>query len=240
MAKHSKGRARKQRKKSAAVQKPLAKKRIRAASVIRTVITVILCAAVIGGGIYLSWRLTDGFSRIPWDESGQQQGVPNDDGWIPDNEISQGDIIDGYYIELNGQQYGNYGVAKLKSGDTFTVSEKFGTDYTVTFTANAAHDFNFLLGAEPYTWHDVVKDDFTAGFTITRDGTRFTVTYGGIEAIISAAKGNVATLPGGVQETVADKFTMTVTSQNGRSVSVGFVSIVEGVTVSPGDIMFWE
>lgn len=219
---------------------PSERKKGRTAGIIRIVVIIVLCAALIGGGVYLAWRLTDGFSRVPWDETEQGQYTPEDDDWIPGNELSQGEIVDGYFIELNGQQYGNHGVAKLKSGDTFTVSEKFGTDYVVTFTANAAHDFNFLLGAEPYTWHDVTDDDFTAGFTVVCEGVHFTVKYEGIEDIISAAKGNAATLPDGVRETAADKFTMTVTSQNGRSVSIGFVGGVEDVTVLPGDITFWE
>lgn len=193
--------------------------------ILRTVLIVILCAAIIGGGVYLTWRLTDGFTN--W---GGSENHPGDDG------ITHGTIVGECYVETGGAKYGDGGVTVLASGSTFHVGAGFGANYSVTMTANGAHDFAFTLGAEPYRWSNVRGDDFTAGFDISRAADSFTVSYGTIADIISAVKGNAVTITD-AEVTVSDKFTMTV-SGNGNSIDVNFIVSVTGVTVDPDGIVF--
>ena len=199
-------------------------------------LAVLLGASVIGGGVYLTWRLTDGFTDFPW-----TQEKPNDTGeeTPPAGNLDPGVIADGYYIEFEGTKFGNGGVAYLENGSTYTVSEKFGSEYTVKFTAYGARDFSFTLGAEPYAWKNINGDDFTAGFTVNRTETGFSVSFGTLEEIIQTVKGNTATLAAGASPAVGEKFTMTVSSGS-RSVAMNFITRVDGVDLDDSDIIFGD
>lgn len=192
------------------------------------IVLILVMLGALAGGIYAAWYYTDGFTKFPW-----QKEDPENPGKDP------GTITGNYYIELDGMKYGDGGVTGLSSGTTYAVGADFGTDYTVTMTARAAaEDFGFTLGAEPYKWSNVVGDDFTAGFAITRAATGFTVEYGALDEIIAGAKGNTVTLEDGVADKVSDKFVMTVTAGNGYSITVTFYTMLESVTVDHDHIIF--
>lgn len=200
-------------------------------TVVRIVLAVVLCAALLGGAVYAAWRLTDGFTRLPWADGAPAQETDE----LPDGVVP-GNIADGYYIELDGRRYGNGGVAPLRSGTEIAVSDKFGAEYTVTMTAHNAVDFAFTLGAEPYTWKNVAGDDFTAGFTVTRTQTGFNIAYGSPAEIISAVKGNTCTIADGAVQGAAELFTMTIAG-NGHAIGLNFINAPVGVDLAPGEIV---
>lgn len=198
----------------------------RGKKILLIIITVVLCAALIGGSVYVLWRFSDEFTKFPWADQIKSEETGRTDGGV-----TPGTIKDGYYLELEGTQFGNGGVAHLESGSVFTVSEKFGTDYTVKMTARAGSDFSFTLGAEPYKWSNVKGDDFTAGFSIARSEAGFTVTFGTLEEIISKVKGNAVIIQEAINPAIGEKFTMTV-SGNNHAVTLNFTTRVQDVDLS--------
>ena len=63
-------------------------------------------------------------------------------------------------------------------------------EYTMKIEGNASeNNFAFTLGAEPYTWRDMDGEDMTAGFTIAKTGTGFTIDYESLPSIITTARG---------------------------------------------------
>lgn len=215
-------------------------KKVSAKRVARIVLLAVLCAALAGGAVFAAWHFSDGFTHFPW--SKQTPNTPGASDVPPEEDlpsvITPGIITGNYYIEIGGKQYGEGGIAPLSSGAEVTVSEAFGKDYTVKMTANGAKEFDFTLGAEPYTWHNVAGDDFTAGFTIARTDTGFTISYGDLVDIISKVKGNAVTIDEETLITVADKFTMTITAQNGKAISINFITVVNGVFIENDNIIF--
>ena len=112
-------------------------------------LAVLLGASVIGGGVYLTWRLTDGFTDFPW-----TQEKPDDTGeeTPPAGNLDPGVIADGSNTESEVTKFGNGGVAYLETCSTYTVSEKFGREYSAKSTAYGARAYPFTFGAEPYAW----------------------------------------------------------------------------------------
>ena len=198
-------------------------------------LAAILIAAIVGGGVYAAWKLTDGFTHLPWQTEQPEEDPGKDSGTDP------GVISGDYYVELDGVKYGDNGVARLASGSVFTVGAGFGSGYSVKLTARkAASDISFTLGAEPYKWSNVAGDDFTEGFTITKTGTGFTVEFGTLAEIISAVKGNDVTIPEGENATVPDKFTMAVTAANGQGIALNFTMSALDIGMDPDHIIFGD
>ena len=204
-------------------------------------VLIVILVAALAGGVYAAYRYTDGFTHFPWQTQQPGEDPGTEPGETPgeDPGTDPGVITGNYYIESDGTQYGNNGVARLISGSTFTVGAGFGSDYSVTMTARSiADDFDFTLGAEPYKWSNVVGDDFTAGFTITKGAAGFTVEFGTLEDIIAAVKGNAVTIADEQITAVGNKFVMTVTAANGTAISVTFTNSAQSIVIDPDHVIF--
>ena len=132
----------------------------------------------------------------------------------------------GFYATVDGEDVMSTGSNfRMKTDDPLKVEVKYvfasPTDeakgYTVKVVPNAidGKDFDFRLNGDLYSFQS--EKDLTAGFTIKRDGSTFTVSpKGNLTEILSAV------YPEDTVEDCADKayenmFTLVVTSYNGEA-----------------------
>ena len=132
----------------------------------------------------------------------------------------------GFYATVEGEDVMSTGSgSRMKADDPLQVEVKYvfaspndeAKDYSVKIVPNAidGKDFDFTLNGDKYSFQS--EKDLTAGFTIKRDGSSFTV----------APKGNLTKIlssvyPEDTVEDCADKayenmFTLVVTSYNGEA-----------------------
>lgn len=135
--------------------------------------------------------------------------------------------VDGKTLE-NGSSAG-----ALSSGSKINVegAEEYEVEVYACFPET---DFGFTVGGEELSWSGIDGRNLTAGFEIERAEDGFTISYGGIEDIISAAQGGaevgVDKLPQG------DIFRLSVTSEESRT-DVYF-AILTGVFLDRTEIIF--
>lgn len=135
--------------------------------------------------------------------------------------------IDGKAVE-NGSSVG-----ALSSGNRVDVegAEEYEVEIYACSTEN---DFSFTVDGEEFLWSDIDGRNLTAGFEIDRAEYGFTISYGGIEDIISAAQGgaevSVGELPKG------DMFRLSVTSAESRADL--YFAILTGVFLDKTEIIF--
>lgn len=135
--------------------------------------------------------------------------------------------IDGKMLE-NGSSAG-----ALSSGSKINVEGAEEYDVAV-YACSAENDFAFTVDGEELSWSDIDGRNLTAGFEIQRAEDGFTLSYGGIEDIISAAQGgaevSVNKLPQG------DIFRLSVTSNESQT-NIYF-TILSGVFLDRTEIIF--
>ena len=135
--------------------------------------------------------------------------------------------IDGKAVE-NGSSVG-----ALSSGNKVDVegAEEYEVEIYACSTEN---NFSFTVDGEEFLWSDIDGRNLTAGFEIDRAEDGFTISYGGIEDIISAAQGgaevSVGELPKG------DMFRLSVTSAESRADL--YFAILTGVFLDKTEIIF--
>lgn len=135
--------------------------------------------------------------------------------------------IDGKAVE-NGSSVG-----ALSSGNRVDVegAEEYEVEIYACSTEN---DFSFTVDGEEFSWSNIDGRNLTAGFEIDRAEDGFTISYGGIEDIISAAQGgaevSVGELPKG------DMFRLSVTSAESRADL--YFAILTGVFLDKTEIIF--
>lgn len=135
--------------------------------------------------------------------------------------------IDGKAVE-NGSSVG-----ALSSGNRVDVegAEEYEVEIYACSTEN---NFSFTVDGEEFSWSDIDGRNLTAGFEIDRAEDGFTISYGGIEDIISAAQGgaevSVGELPKG------DMFRLSVTSAESRADL--YFTILTGVFLDKTEIIF--
>ena len=102
------------------------------------------------------------------------------------------------------------------------------------YACSVENDFAFTVDGEELSWSGIDGRNLTAGFEIERAEDGFTISYSGIEDIISAAQGgaevSVDKLPQG------DIFRLSVTSEESRT-DVYF-AILTGVFLDRTEIVF--
>lgn len=135
--------------------------------------------------------------------------------------------IDGRTIE-NGSSAG-----ALSSGSRIEVDGAEEYDVAV-YACSVENDFAFTVDGEELSWSDIDGRNLTAGFEIERAEDSFTIRYGGIKDIISAAQGgaevSVDKLPQG------DIFRLSVTSDESRTDL--YFAILTGVFLDRTEIIF--
>lgn len=135
--------------------------------------------------------------------------------------------IDGKTLE-NGSSAG-----ALSSGSKINVEGVEEYDVGV-YACSAENDFAFTVDGEELSWSDIDGRNLTAGFEIQRAEDGFTISYGGIEDIISAAQGgaevSVDKLPQG------DIFRLSIAAGEGRTDI--YFTILSGVFLDKTEIIF--
>ena len=135
--------------------------------------------------------------------------------------------IDGRTIE-NGSSAG-----ALSSGSRIEVDGAEEYDVAV-YACSVENDFAFTVDGEELSWSDIDGRNLTAGFEIERAEDSFTIRYGGIKDIISAAQVgaevSVDKLPQG------DIFRLSVTSDESRTDL--YFAILTGVFLDRTEIIF--
>ena len=135
--------------------------------------------------------------------------------------------IDGKTLE-NGSSAG-----ALSSGSKINVegAEEYEVEVYACFPET---DFGFTVGGEELSWSGIDGRNLTAGFEIERAEDGFTISYGGIEDIISVAQGGAEV--GAARLTQGDIFRLSVTSEESRT-DVYF-AILTGVFLDRTEIIF--
>lgn len=135
--------------------------------------------------------------------------------------------IDGKTIE-NGSSVG-----ALSSGSKINVEGAEEYDVAV-YACSAENDFAFTVDGEELSWSDIDGRNLTAGFEIQRAEDGFTISYGGIEDIISVAQGgaevSVNKLPQG------DIFRLSIAAGEDRTDI--YFTILSGVFLDRTEIIF--
>lgn len=102
------------------------------------------------------------------------------------------------------------------------------------YACSVENDFAFTVDGEELSWSDIDGRNLTAGFEIERAEDGFTLSYGGIEDIISAAQGgaevSVGELPSG------DIFRLSIAAGEGRTDI--YFTILSGVFLDKTEIIF--
>lgn len=135
--------------------------------------------------------------------------------------------IDGKMLE-NGSSAG-----ALSSGSRIEVdgAEEYEVEVYACFPET---DFGFTVGGEELSWSGIDGRNLTAGFEIQRAEDGFTISYSGIEDIISAAQGgaevSVGELPSG------DIFRLSIAAGEGRTDI--YFTILSGVFLDKTEIIF--
>ena len=146
----------------------------------------------------------------------------------------QGGTGNSLSVSIDGKEVENgSSVGALSSGNRVDVegAEEYEVEIYACSTEN---DFSFTVDGEEFLWSDIDGRNLTAGFKVERAEDGFTISYGGIEDIISAAQGGA--------DVVADKlpngdiFRLSVTS-NVSQTDIYF-TILSGVFLNRTGIMF--
>lgn len=135
--------------------------------------------------------------------------------------------VDGKTLESGS----SVGVLASKSKINVEGAEEYDV---AVYACSVENDFAFTVDGEELSWSDIDGRNLTAGFEIERAEDGFTLSYGGIEDIISGAQGGaevgVDKLPQG------DIFRLSVTSEESRT-DVYF-AILTGVFLDRTEIIF--
>lgn len=135
--------------------------------------------------------------------------------------------IDGKTIE-NGSSAG-----ALSSGSKINVEGAEEYDVAV-YACSAENDFALTVDGEELSWSDIDGRNLTAGFEIERAEDGFTLSYGGIEDIISVAQGGAevsySELPQG------DMFRLSIAAGEDRTDI--YFTILSGIFLDRTEIIF--
>ena len=135
--------------------------------------------------------------------------------------------IDGKTVESGSS------VGAISSGSKVDVegAEEYEVEIYACSTEN---DFSFTVDGEEFSWSDIDGRNLTAGFEIDRAEDGFTISYGGIEDIISAAQGGAEVSVGELPQ--GDMFRLSVTSAESRADL--YFAILTGVFLDKTVIIF--
>lgn len=135
--------------------------------------------------------------------------------------------IDGKAVESGSS------VGAISSGSKINVESAEEYDVAV-YACCSENDFAFTVDGEEFLWSDIDGRNLTAGFEIQKAEDGFTLSYGGIEDIISVAQGgaevSVGELPNG------DIFRLSVTSNESQTDI--YFNILSGVFLDRTEIIF--
>ena len=135
--------------------------------------------------------------------------------------------VDGKTLESGS----SVGVLASKSKINVEGAEEYDV---AVYACSVENDFAFTVDGEELSWSGIDGRNLTAGFEIERAEDGFTISYGGIEDIISAAQGGaevgVDKLPQG------DIFRLSVTSEESRTDL--YFAILTGVFLDKTEIIF--
>mgnify|MGYP000473539791 CR=1 FL=1 len=135
--------------------------------------------------------------------------------------------IDGKTIESGS----SVGVLASKSKINIDGAEEYGV---AVYACSAENDFAFTVDGEELSWSDIDGRNLTAGFEIERAEDGFTLSYGGIEDIISAAQGGADVgaekLPNG------DIFRLSISAGEGQTDI--YFTILSGIFLDRTEIIF--
>lgn len=132
----------------------------------------------------------------------------------------------GFYATVDGEDVMSTGSNfRMKTDDPLQVEVKYvfaspndeAKDYSVKIVPNAidGKDFDFRLNGDLYSFQS--EKDLTAGFTIKRDGSTFTVSpKGNLTEILAAVYPN-DTIGDCTDKAYENMFTLVVTSYNGEA-----------------------
>ena len=135
--------------------------------------------------------------------------------------------IDGKTIESGS----SVGVLASKSKINVEGAEEYEVEIYACSTEN---DFSFTVDGEEFLWSDIDGRNLTAGFEIDRAEDGFTISYGGIEDIISVAQGGAEVSVGELPQ--GDMFRLSVTSAESRADL--YFAILTGVFLDKTEIIF--
>lgn len=135
--------------------------------------------------------------------------------------------IDGRTLESGS----SIGVLVSKSKINVEGAEEYDV---AVYACSVENDFAFTVDGEELSWSGIDGRNLTAGFEIERAEDGFTLSYGGIEDIISAAQGgaevSVGELPSG------DIFRLSIAAGEGRTDI--YFTILSGVFLDKTEIIF--
>ena len=135
--------------------------------------------------------------------------------------------IDGKAVESGSS------VGAISSGSKINVESAEEYEIAV-YACSSENDFVFTVDGEALLWSDIDGRNLTAGFEIQKAEDGFTLSYGGIEDIISVAQGGAEVaadkLPNG------DIFRLSVTSNESRTDI--YFNILSGVFLDRTEIIF--
>ena len=146
----------------------------------------------------------------------------------------QGGTVNSLSVSIDGKAVENgSSVGVISSGSKINVES--AEEYEVAlYACSSENDFAFTVDGEEFLWSDIYGRNLTAGFEIQKAEDGFTLSYGGIEDIISVAQGGA--------EVVADKlpsgdvFRLSVTSNESQTDI--YFAILSGVFLDRTEIIF--
>lgn len=135
--------------------------------------------------------------------------------------------IDGKLIESGS----SVGVLASKSKINVVGADEYDV---AVYACSAENDFSFTVDGEELLWSDIDGRNLTAGFEIERAEDGFTISYGGIEDIISAAQGGAEVgadkLPNG------DIFRLSIVAGEGQTDI--YFTLLSGIFLDRTEIIF--
>lgn len=135
--------------------------------------------------------------------------------------------VDGKTLESGS----SVGVLASKSKINVEGAEEYDV---AVYACSVENDFAFTVDGEELSWSDIDGRNLTAGFEIERAEDGFTLSYGGIEDIISGAQGgaevSVDKLPQG------DIFRLSIAAGEGRTDI--YFTILSGILLDRTEIIF--
>lgn len=146
----------------------------------------------------------------------------------------QGGVNPSLSVSIDGKMLENgSSVGALSSGSKINVEGAEEYDVAV-YACFPETDFGFTVGGEELSWSGIDGRNLTAGFEIERAEDGFTISYSGIEDIISAAQGGaevrVDKLPQG------DIFRLSIAAGEGRTDI--YFTILSGIFLDKTEIIF--
>lgn len=146
----------------------------------------------------------------------------------------QGGVNPSLSVSIDGKTLENgssAGVLASKSKINVEGAEEYDV---AVYACSAENDFAFIVDGAELSWSDIDGRNLTAGFEIERAEDGFTLSYGGIEDIISGAQGGaevgVDKLPQG------DIFRLSIAAGEGRTDI--YFTILSGVFLDKTEIIF--